>query len=154
MTEKTVQEFIERMGIAAQADGLPRIAGRMFGYFVIEGGTHSFSELADQLSVSRGSVSTNARLLEALGILERITRPGDRQDYFRLADDPYGQLMQGYSERMRKISQIVDETLNAMPRSQQASRIRLGEMKRFYETAVDYCCAVLKKWREPADKSA
>jgi DNA-binding transcriptional regulator GbsR (MarR family) len=43
-----VEEFVERMGLVAEGDGLPRIAGRIMGLMVIEGGPLSFAELAQR----------------------------------------------------------------------------------------------------------
>ncbi|MEO8418233.1 MAG: hypothetical protein ABI475_05865 [Methylophilaceae bacterium] len=68
--------FIECMGLAAEAEGLPRIAGYMNGLFFLLGNPFSFSEPAGRLRVSRASVSINARILRDLGIIERISRPG------------------------------------------------------------------------------
>jgi DNA-binding transcriptional regulator GbsR (MarR family) len=46
-------------------------------YFV-----QSLDEMAEQLQVSKASVSANARLLETIGMIERVTKPGDRRDYY------------------------------------------------------------------------
>ena len=54
-----IERFIEGFGLLMQQDGLPRIAGRMLALFIVEGGPFSFSELAEKLQVSRGSISTN-----------------------------------------------------------------------------------------------
>lgn len=147
MTNKKIaEEFIERMGLSAQSDGLPRIAGRIFGFFIMEGGVHSFSEIAERLLVSRGSVSTNARILESLGILERITRPGDRQDYFELSEDPYGKLLQGYVIRMRQNLDIVERTSKKLSATSKKTHKRLQEMDRFYRTAIDNTLVILDSW--------
>ena len=66
---------------------MPRIAGRLFGLLLIEGGPLSFGELADRLQVSRGSISINARLLADRGFIERVSKPGDRQDHYRIQSD-------------------------------------------------------------------
>lgn len=134
--DNAVETFIERMGISAQADGLPRIAGRMWGYFIIHGGPSSFAELAEDLQVSRGSISTNARLLRDLGIIERVARPGDRQDYHRLADEPYDRLMEGYVARMRHTVGNIEQVQGALPADWSEAQQRLKEMRGFYETAV------------------
>lgn len=155
-TNKITEEFIERMGLSAQSDGLPRIAGRLFGFFIMEGGVHSFSEIAERLMVSRGSVSTNARILESLGILERITRPGDRQDYFQLSEDPYGKLLQGYVVRMRQNLDIVQRTTNKLSASNKNTHKRLQDMDRFYSTAIDNTLTILDSWTtsgKPGSKS-
>jgi DNA-binding transcriptional regulator GbsR (MarR family) len=74
--DQAIEQFIERVGLIAQVDGLPRIAGRIMGLLVIYGGPFSFAEIAKRLQVSRGSISTNRRLLENLGVIERVARPG------------------------------------------------------------------------------
>ncbi len=76
------QQFVEKIGAVAQSEGMPRIAGRLFALLIFEGRWFSFGELADVLEVSRGSVSSNVRLLVNLGVIKRASRPGDRQDYF------------------------------------------------------------------------
>lgn len=146
MANEIVDEFIEQMGLSAQADGLPRIAGRMLGFFVIEGGTRSFSELAERLQVSRGSISTNARMLESLGVLQRTCRPGDRQDYFRLADDPYTRMLEGYVSRMQRVEQLVSKTRASLPAEARDSRRRLKDMMNFYSVATKSTQDVLEQW--------
>lgn len=140
MTSASVNDgasrFIENMGLSLQADGLPRIAGRMWGYFIVHGGAASFGELATALQVSRGSISTNARLLRDLGIIERVARPGDRQDYYCLADKPYDRLLEGYLARMRCTARHVVDAQQALPAEWSGAQQRLGEMRRFYESAV------------------
>ncbi|MBT8130965.1 MAG: MarR family transcriptional regulator [Gammaproteobacteria bacterium] len=117
----------------------------MMGYFVVHGGTHSFSELAERLQVSRGSVSTNARLLEGLGILEKTAKPGDRQDYFRLSDDPYGRLLKGYLQRMESSRHLVSQTINDLP-AKDGSIERLKDMQQFYEITLASTQAGLETW--------
>jgi DNA-binding transcriptional regulator GbsR (MarR family) len=80
-------EFIEGMGRRFEEEGVPRIAGRMFGLMMVNEEPCSLDEMAEVLQVSKGSVSSNARLLEQWGVAERTTRPGDRRDYYQLADD-------------------------------------------------------------------
>lgn len=130
-----VEQFIERMGLNAQSDGMPRIAGRLFGYFIIHGGPVSFAQLAEELKVSRGSVSTNARMLESIGFIEKVTMPGDRQDYYQLSQSPYVRMIDGVLARMRRMQTIVDQADNSIPDSMQETKQRLREMKRFYREA-------------------
>ena len=56
--------FIEQMGLIAQEDGAPRIAGQILGYLLIEGEPRTLSQMAEALKISKASASTNARLLE------------------------------------------------------------------------------------------
>lgn len=134
LSEVEVQ-FIEGMGILAQADGLPRIAGRLMGLLVLEGGPLAFGELANRLEVSRGSISSNARLLEGMGILERIARPGERGDFFQLAPDPYARLLDGIKERSAKGCRLARDTRDALAATaspDDAALHRLAELADFY----------------------
>lgn len=77
-------DFIESVGVLWESDGLPRIAGRIFGYLIVQSEPSSLDELAAGLGVSKASISTDARRLEQLGLITRISRPGDRRDYYTI----------------------------------------------------------------------
>lgn len=146
--EKAQGDFIEKVGLRAQADGLPRIAGRLMAFLVIHGGPFSLSELAASLQISRASVSTNGRVLANLGILEKVGVPGERQDYYKLAEKPYVELMNGYIERMRQSVTVVDdlETVVHDQAKPDAGMIkRVSEMKAFYEKAIDNSINIVDK---------
>jgi len=132
-----IEEFVEQLGLIAQADGLPRIAGRILGLMVIHAGPFSFSDLGVLLKVSRGSISTNTRVLENLGVIERTTRPGDRQDYFRLHENPYVELMRGLQNRMKKARHVVADTREKLPVSDKAMQKRLADLGDFYQQFID-----------------
>jgi DNA-binding transcriptional regulator GbsR (MarR family) len=131
--EAVISEFVEQLGLLVEADGLPRIAGRILGLLVIYGGPLSFADIAQRLQISRSSVSTNTRLLEHFGVIERVARPGERQDYFSLAPDPYYRLMSGVAERKRRARAIVDKTKDALPAHWSDARKRLASLSVFYE---------------------
>lgn len=150
--DKAAEEFIEQMGVYAQSDGLPRIAGRMLGFFIMQSGTHSFSEIAEQLKVSRGSVSTNARILESFGAIERTSRPGDRQDYFRLADDPYARMLEGSLMRIQRIERLASKTLDRLPKTARDARTRLDELLSFYGIAGKSTRDVISEWSKRKGK--
>jgi DNA-binding transcriptional regulator GbsR (MarR family) len=82
-----MSEFVERMGLLWEVEGLPRIAGRILGFLFIQGEPCSLDDLASSLDVSKASVSTDARRLETLGLIHRIGVPGDRRDYYQIAPD-------------------------------------------------------------------
>src|SRR5690554_563641 len=128
-----VEEFVERMGLVAEGDGLPRIAGRIMGLMVIEGGPLSFAELAQRLEVSRASISTNTRFLERLGVIERVAQRGERRDYFQLATAPYVHLLQGSVDRMMKARAVVVQARDRLAGTEEGMRGRLDELGAFYE---------------------
>ena len=79
--------FIELLGQHVEEEGVPRIYGRLLAALILNPDPRSLDELAEQLQVSKGSISSNARALDAAGLAERVTLPGDRRDFYRLSDD-------------------------------------------------------------------
>lgn len=145
-TIEVVERFVEQMGLIAEADGLPRIAGRLLGVMIIEGGPLSFSSLASRLKVSRGSISTNTRLLVSLGMLERVAQTGDRQDYFQLVEAPYARLMQGVVQRMTKARKLVAATRTSLPEKMKSAHSRLGDLDEFYRAAIKNTQTLIDKF--------
>lgn len=136
-SEAAITTFIERLGLSAEADGLPRIAGRMMAFFIIHGGPFSFSDIAERLQISRGSVSTNARILRGLGILERVSKPGDRQDYYQLAKQPFRAMLDGYVYRMSQNQNLVLDAIAQIGSEAADTQFRLEQMRDFYQVAID-----------------
>jgi len=136
-------EFIESLGLILQAEGFPRIAGRLLGVFVLRGGPLSFQELSDSLKISRGSVSTNTRLLESLGAVERVTMVGERQDYFRLADTPYERMAAGKVERAKQASEKLLKGRDALASCDQETFDRVTELSDFFSSISRACSVAL-----------
>jgi len=82
------RSFVEEVGVVFEKTGLPRMAGRMFGWLLISDPPYqSPAELAEVLMASKGSISTTARLLAQMGLVERYIIPGERHDHFQLSED-------------------------------------------------------------------
>jgi len=130
------EEFIEQVGLIVQAEALPRIAGRVMGLLIFDGKEYSFSEIATELKVSRGSVSSSVSLLTAMGVIERTAKPGDRQDYFKLSDDPYTTFFHRAVGRARKAHKSIQVSRDAVPKDKREIRSRLKEYENFYTTLI------------------
>lgn len=134
--DKESQEFIESMGMIFQDDGHPRIAGRILGFLMIYTDPFSLQDLADHLEVSRGSISTNTRVLERFGMVERVARSGDRQGFYQLAANSYPNMVQGAIQRMTKAKLVVDKAAARIPKGSTRARKNLADMARFYEVTI------------------
>src|ERR671917_427148 len=99
--------FVERMGLYTEAEGLPRIAGRIFGFLLVQPAPCSLDDMAQALGVSKASISTDTRRLEQLGLLERTSRPGDRRDYYRIAPDAFARSIDERLRRMRRFQDVL-----------------------------------------------
>lgn len=102
------ERFIERMGLLSEADGLPRIAGRIFGYLFLTAGECSLEEIAGALQVSRASVSTDARRLAQIGVIERRGRPGDRRDYYAMSPTGVRHSIENRIRSLRQFHEVLE----------------------------------------------
>ncbi|MCP5120566.1 MAG: hypothetical protein GY953_57975, partial [bacterium] len=62
--------------------GYPRAMGAIFGALYLSAEPLSLDELATQACVTKGSVSTNVRALERMGMVHKQLRVGERKDYY------------------------------------------------------------------------
>jgi|SRR5688500_1213382 len=87
LLEAAAENYVERMGLLWEAQGLPRIAGRILGFLALQPEPRTLDDIVVALGVSKGSVSTDARRLDRLGLVILTSRPGDRRDYYVIAPD-------------------------------------------------------------------
>src|SRR5262245_35737702 len=101
------EQFIEDFGLALAAEGLSRIAGRLLGLILMLDDGADLESLARQLRVSRASISTNTRMLESIGAIERYSIPGQRRILYRAVRTPQNRSMEAMAWRMRRTGDIV-----------------------------------------------
>ncbi|MET1756815.1 MarR family transcriptional regulator [Novosphingobium sp. RD2P27] len=109
--EKAIDRFVERLGLMSERNGSTRTLGRIFAILMTADRPLSFSEIAQRLQISRGGMSMNARSLVEQRLIERVSLPGERQDYFQLPQDLWRRL---FERRMRQDKELFDTTMQLM----------------------------------------
>lgn len=143
---ESVQSFVERLGLMMESEGLPRIAGRIFGFLLVHEGAFSLDELAEELQVSKASVSTNARMLEQFGLVERTSEPGDRRDYYQMGHDAWERILLSAQRKQESMRQALTEAAASLPEEMEAGRRRLIQAEQFYLLLVDQIDRTLERW--------
>jgi DNA-binding MarR family transcriptional regulator len=144
---QAAQNFVERMGLMMEADGLPRSAGRIFGFLLLAETPFSLDEMAEKLQVSKASVSTNARLLEQVGLLERISAPGDRRDFYRMRPDAWEQMLESARRRWESMRGVLLAGEATLPPEMAGARARLAEAARFHTFLLEEGETLADRWR-------
>lgn len=148
---ETVVEFIERMGVMLEAEGLPRTAGRLVGFLLVHPDPYSLDDLAEQLQVSKASISTNARQLEEHRVLERVSAPGDRRDYYRMKVDAWEGMLRSALQKWASTRELLTATAAALPDEMEPSRARLIEAEQFHLLLISGIEQMLDRWgRRPS----
>jgi DNA-binding transcriptional regulator GbsR (MarR family) len=132
---RDVETFIERCGMLWQRDGLPRIAGRIFGLTLISPDPCSLDDIAETLGVSKASVSNDARLLEQMGLIERVSRPGDRKDYYQITSQSLERSLQARVQRIREFQGLLEAGMR-LPIKRAEVKERLEDHRLAFEHMV------------------
>lgn len=147
MTEGA-REFIERLGIVAEEQGIPRIGGRMLGYLLLQEEQRSLEQIAEDLQVSKASISLNGRWLERLGVVERVGSPGDRRDFYRIVDQPWERIYAVAQQRMQRTHDVLELGMSLLGEDEVVGRRRLMEWQWFHAFMLDDFITKLERWRE------
>lgn len=131
------EEFVERVGRFFEGDGAARTSGRMLGLMLLATREMSIDEIADRLKVSRASVSTNARQLETIGVVERVSHMGDRRDYYRIAADLERTLVRLRMERLAKVEELLEAGTATPAARDERVRGRLHAIARLHGCAAN-----------------
>ena len=82
-----VREMVEAGGRTAQSFGLSRLFGQIYTLLYLSPEPLCLDELADQLGVSKASVSIAGRRLETWGAVRKVWVRGDRRDFYEAETD-------------------------------------------------------------------
>jgi predicted transcriptional regulator len=94
------EKVIEDFGLYFEAHGLPRIVGRIYGALMIaDEAVLGLDALTEQLSISKASASTAVRQLHGFKLIEKVSLPGDRRDYYRIGEGAHLEYLQRGIER-------------------------------------------------------
>lgn len=143
------QHFIEEVGLFFEQTGHPRMAGRILGRLLISVPPHqSTGDLADSLLASKGSISTMTRLLIQVGLIERVSLPGERRDYFRIKPNAWFQMTKQEFSRIAAFRDQVVRGLGILGDEGPGVRERLEELRDmcdFYEAELP---GILDRWEQ------
>jgi len=82
--EDVRNDLINAIGEKAEKFGFSRIAGQLEGLLLFSRQPMSLDEMAERLEVSKGSVSTNIRLLERWKVVKKVYHSGARKNYYEI----------------------------------------------------------------------
>lgn len=150
-----VKKFVEEVGVVFEQTGLPRMAGRIFGWLLISDPPYqSPSELAEALMASRSSISTMTRLLIRLGLVERFDMLGERHAYFRIGPDAWHHLMEhGLVDEIKMLRQLAERGLKLLADKTHPTRKWLEEMRDVYTFMEQEFPALVKRWEQKHKRS-
>jgi predicted transcriptional regulator len=141
------RRFVEALGLFFEDVGISRIGGRLLGLLLIAEQPLSLDAIARTLGVSRASVSTNGRLLLSAGLIERVSMPGDRRDYYCFATHGWEPAILSGIRRSQTFRHLAMQALPAIEPDNTAAQARLREALDFYGFFEEELAGMLERWR-------
>jgi DNA-binding transcriptional regulator GbsR (MarR family) len=140
------KHFIEDISLYFEQMGIPRMAGRILGVLLVsDPPEQSIDDLCEQLQASKSSVSTSARLLSEMSLIERAPSPLPRRVYFRFLPGGWVSFMRMYLRMMASLHQIAERGLELLKDEDPALRERLQEAHDMFSLIEDELPALLKR---------
>jgi DNA-binding transcriptional regulator GbsR (MarR family) len=154
--EQARQHFIQGLSRISQFWGFPKAMGAIYGALYLSPEPLSLDDIVEQVSVTKGAVSTNVRALERLAMVRRHIRIGERKDYY-VAEIDFWKIIQTILKEREKSE--FDQALHTVEESLKMSQSslvdpsnadlaafyqqRLQSMEAFFHTLDNLVAAVL-----------
>ena len=128
------RQFIEDMGDMMDEHRLPHMAGRVIGALLVCVPEHmAIDNLAESLEASKGAISMATQLLLRLGIIEKISLPGERRHFYRISSNLWEDLFLHGAEHVSGHLEVMERGLKLLEGERPEAKRRLLEMKAFME---------------------
>ncbi|HEX6971609.1 MAG TPA: MarR family transcriptional regulator, partial [Limnochordia bacterium] len=146
VVDRKEREFVERIGLFYETQGLPRIGGRILGLLILSEEPISLDGMVKRLGISKASASVNARLFERLGFIERVAVPGERKDYYRFTERQWERFIESGVQRVEAVLDLARRG-QRVSQHRPAVRRRFEQMERFYELFLAHVREAVEEWR-------
>ena len=148
-----IRQFIDRMGFQMERLGAAKTLGRLMGLLLVATRPLSLDELAELLLVSKASVSTNARVCEQAGLVQRVGVPGDRRTHFEILPGAFGRVLEARTSIIDEFKRTAEIGLEAVDPDNAVAKGRLEEMRDFYAFVAVRLDAMMQEWKTETQQS-
>lgn len=119
-------EWVEQLATFLARDGVSPIAARCLGWLMVcDPPEQSAQQIGEAINASRGSMTTNLRLLTAMGFTSHRTRPGDRTTYYRVDDHAWDTVVRRQIASLAAFRELAQTGLDLLgPETRRAQRVK------------------------------
>jgi DNA-binding transcriptional regulator GbsR (MarR family) len=130
--------FVEELGALGPELGLPRATMRITAWMMVcDPPEQSARRIQNGVHLSAAAVSAATRQLLAAGMLERVSRPGDRQTYYRLAAGSWDAPLEAKLRALSRLRHVADKGIAAARNQADYRLIEMRDAFAFFEDQLD-----------------
>lgn len=146
------RDFVDDFGASWDQFGGQPLQGRMLALlYIADDSELSASDIVDALGISRGSVSQTTRQLIQLRLIQRISRSGERRDYYRVTPNAWAETARTQRAQIAPFLDLLRRGLNLHNTSPPERRQTLGNSIAFLEDYDQALASFLDNWSPPDD---
>ena len=144
-----VRRFMERLGSALTAAGMPRLPARAFAALLAdEDGRMTSAELATALDVSAAAVSNAVRYLAQVRFLHRERTAGSRRDVYVVRQDAWHDAIINMRQTYAPIQAALESGVEAVGGEETRAGERLATSADFLDFIADEMADLAQRWEE------
>lgn len=145
-------EFVDEFSLKIEELGHPRIYGQILGWLLICDPPHqSFSDLMENLHISKASVSNTTRILIERGLIKKIRMKGERQMYFQLKEGSLMEFMEKQMQLTLDLEAITAKGLELVQNKEGTDTERLKKANDFHRFLAEQTKDLIEKYKESCD---
>ena len=124
------QQFVEEVGLYFERVGLTRMEGRVIGWLLIcDPPQQSMGDLVEALQASKSSISVALRTLVTLYLIEQVSIPGERRDYYKASSDMWNRSFHARMHQLTEMRQLAERGIELLSDEAPERRQRLELMR-------------------------
>lgn len=148
-TEKLKKEHIEKVGVAMEQNGFPRMIGRVLGYLIVsEPSYKTFNDIQEYLQASKSSISTALSTLLSQGLVIYLTMPGDRKRYFQFNAQSWLEMLKRDLYQFTIIKNLIYESLELRSKEDEQFNKALSDIADLYSFLEKEIPTLIAKWEK------
>jgi DNA-binding transcriptional regulator GbsR (MarR family) len=148
--EAARRRFVEDYGVFVESRGqLPRMAGRIMGQLLLTNDAlQTQADLCQALQASAGAISSTLRLLQERGYVERVSLPGIRKDFYRIADEIWTRNLERAQQHYEVFNELTARGLRLSSSFDEGAQTRLREMHDLAQIEAAHFEQLLAHWHD------
>jgi DNA-binding transcriptional regulator GbsR (MarR family) len=147
-------KFVDEFSLKIEELGHQRIYGQILAWLLICNPPHqSFTDLMENLEISKASVSNVTRLLLGQGLIEKVRIKGERQIYFKLKEGSLIDFMERQLKLTSELENITKKGLELALSDQQTDHTRLKKANDFHHFLAEQTKEMLQKYKNENELS-
>jgi len=140
--------FVEEVALNFERQGLFRMAGRVLGWLLIcDPPEQTFNQLVEVLQASKGSISNVMQVLLPTDIVQKVSRPGERRDYYRVTPGAWVDLV-NKTKQYSEFQKLMEQGLRLLEGAPESRRERLRDAHTFYQWLAREMPALWARWEQ------